>query len=80
MLVRHEGRTWKAGVTRRGKLILSSAHCNKLVKDDEVQILLDGRGNPLGDYSPLLFEVVYHARDYEMTDVVSNFVKVQTRH
>lgn len=80
MLVRHEGRTWRAGVTRRGKLILSTACCNKLVKDDEVHILLDGHGKPLGDYCPLLFEVVYHARDYDMTDVVSNFVKVQTRH
>lgn len=80
MLVRHEGRTWKAGANHKGKLVLFSAHCNKLIKDEAVEILLDGHGKPLGDYSPALFEVVYHHRDYIMTDVVNNFVKVQTRH
>lgn len=80
MLVRHDGRTWKAGISRKGKLVLASLSDSKLIDDKEVEILLDGHGKPLGDYSPSLFEVVYHARDYGMTDVVSNFMKVQTRH
>lgn len=80
MLVRHDGLTWRAGISRKGKLVLSSLSGSKLIKDSEVEILLDGHGRPLGDYSPSLFEVVYHDRDYIMTDVLSNFVKPRTRH
>lgn len=80
MLVRHDGRTWKAGISRRGKLVLSSLSDSKLIEDNEVEILLDGHGRPLGDYPRSIFEVVYHTRDYVLTDVIDNFVKVQAKH
>lgn len=75
MLVRHEGKTWKAGVNRKGKLILSSLSDSKVINDNEVEILLDGHGNPLGDYPRAIFEVIYHDRDYTIADVISNFIK-----
>lgn len=80
MLVRHDGQTWKAGASRKGKLVLSTMHCNKLISDNEVEIMLDGYGNPLGDYPSDLFDLVYHANNNDFTDVISSFVKGDMKH
>lgn len=51
MLVRHNGSTWTAGANTCGKLILSTVHSSKCIKDCFVEVLLNARGEPLGNYS-----------------------------
>ncbi|HEF0022014.1 TPA: cell division inhibitor protein [Citrobacter amalonaticus] len=51
MLIRHDGLTWKAGANTRGKLIIHTMQQSSIIKDCFVNILLDGRGEPLGNYS-----------------------------
>ncbi|MDZ7320718.1 cell division inhibitor protein [Kosakonia sacchari] len=50
MLIRHEGLTWKAGANTRGKLVISTLRGSKCLKDFFVDVLLDARGEPLGNY------------------------------
>ncbi|WP_227317467.1 hypothetical protein [Cedecea davisae] len=51
MLVRHKGITWKAAANTRGKLILSTLRDSVVIRDVFVEILLDGYGDPLGEYN-----------------------------
>ncbi|MEY8709527.1 cell division inhibitor protein [Mangrovibacter phragmitis] len=50
MLVRHDGQTWTASANTRGKLVITSMRGSKLIRDCFVDILLDARGNALGNY------------------------------
>lgn len=50
MLIRHEGLTWTAGANTRGKLVISTLRGSKCLKDCFVDVLLDARGEPLGNY------------------------------
>ena len=47
MLVKHEGKTYKASANTKGKLYLYSLTEQKRITDCFVEILLNSRGEPL---------------------------------
>ncbi len=59
MLVKHKDQIWTASSNKKGKLALHTMRETTFIKDTFVEILLDGRGEPLGNYSREDYGLVY---------------------